>query len=65
MFNNKTKTVQKIRKNIITAKQLRIGRRKGFVLGNKKTIIDEGENGNWEIEIFKSFFQDVNERRKI
>jgi len=44
---------------------LRIGRRKGFVLDNKKTIVDEGKNGNWEIEIFESFFQYIKERRKI
>jgi len=44
---------------------LRIGSGERFVLDNKKTIIDEGKNGNWEIEIFKSFFQNINERRKI
>jgi len=31
---------------------LRIGSGKRFVLDNKKTIIDEGKNGNREIEIF-------------
>jgi len=44
---------------------LRIGGRKGFVLDNKKTIVDKGKNGNWEIEIFESFFQNINERGKI
>jgi len=44
---------------------LRIGGRKGFVLDNKKTIVDERKNGNWEIEIFEPFFQNIKERRKI
>jgi len=44
---------------------LRIESGKRFVLDNKKTIINKGKNENWEIEIFKSFFQNINERRKI
>jgi len=41
MFDNKTKTIEKIRKNIITTKKMRVGNMKRFVLTDEKTIIDK------------------------
>ena len=41
MFNNKTKTVKKVRKNIITAKKMQIGNIERFVLNNEKTIVNK------------------------
>ena len=56
MFDNETKTVKKIRKNIITAKKMRIGNMERFVLTNEKTIVDKRQNRNRNIENFKPIF---------
>ena len=41
MFDNKTKTIEKIRKNIITTKKMRVGNMERFVLTDEKTIVDK------------------------
>ncbi len=56
MFNNETKTVEKIRKNIITAEKMRVGNMERFVLTYEKTIIDKQKNRNRNIENFKPIF---------
>ena len=56
MFNNETKTVKKIRKNIITAKKMQIGNMERFVLTNEKIIIDKRQNRNRNIKNFKPIF---------
>ena len=56
MFDNKTKTVKKFRKNIIAAKKMRIRNIERFVLNNEKTIVDKRQNRNRNIEIFKPIF---------
>ena len=56
MFDNKTKTVKKFRKNIITAEKMWIRNMERFVLNNEKTIVDKKQNRNQNIEIFKPIF---------
>ena len=56
MFDNETKTVEKIRKNIITVEKMRVGNMERFVLTYEKTIIDKQKNRNWNIENFKPIF---------
>ena len=41
MFDNETKAVEKIRKNIITTKKMRVGNMERFVLTYEKTIVDK------------------------
>ena len=41
MFDNETKAVEKIRKNIITTKKMRVGNMERFVLIYEKTIVDK------------------------
>ena len=56
IFDNETKTVEKIRKNIITAEKMRVGNMERFVLTYEKTIIDKQKNRNRNIENFKPIF---------
>ena len=41
MFDNKTKTIEKIRKNIVTTKKMRVRNVERFVLTDEETIVDE------------------------
>ena len=65
MFDNKTKTIKKFGKNIVSAEQVQIRQRNGLILNNKKTIVNEGKNENRNIENFKPFFYNIEKRRKI
>ena len=56
MFDNKTKTVKKFRKNIITVKKMQIRNMERFVLNNEKAIVNKRQNRNQNIEIFKPIF---------
>jgi len=52
MFDNETETIKEFGKNIVTAEQMRIRNGNGLVLNNKKTIVNKGKDGNWNIKIF-------------
>ena len=41
MFNNKTKTIEKIRENIVTTKKMQVRNVERFVLTDEETIVDE------------------------
>jgi len=41
MFYNKTKTIEKIRKNIVTTKKMRVRNVERFVLTDEETIVNE------------------------
>jgi len=41
MFDNKTKTIEKIRKNVVTTKKMRVRNVERFVLTDEETIVDE------------------------
>ena len=65
MFDNEIKTIKEFGKNIVTAEQMRIRNGNGLILNNKKTIVKKGKNGNWDIEIFKPFFYNIEKQREI
>jgi len=56
MFDNKTKTVEKFRQNVIATIKMRIGNMKRFVLTNEETIVNKKENGDGNVESFEPFF---------
>ena len=59
MFNDKTKTVKKFWKYIITTKEMRVRNVYRFVLCDNETIIHKQKNRNWNFKIFKTFFKNV------
>jgi len=65
MFDNETKTIKEFGKNIVTAEQMRIRNGNELILNNKKTIVNKEKDGNWNIEIFKPFFYNIEKRREI
>jgi len=55
VFDDKTKTVEKFRQNIVTIIKMRIGDMERFVLTNEETIVNKGKNRNWNVEDLNLF----------